>query len=86
MPIGDIAAEKAQQGELDPQLARDLGATGRRAVAQGQRMNQAQMPAQARRQAASMGMQNVVQLEKTDIQFWLDVGIFVLLILIFLKV
>lgn len=99
MAINDIVAEQAQRGEIDPEFARSVAGPQGQALAQqgqqvvrqgGQRMAQtAQQQVQPRQRQApvtSLNLGNVTQMEKTDIQFWLDIGMFVLLALIFLKV
>ena len=55
-----------------------------REVAQQQRRQQAQQPP-APAQTATSSFENVVQLEKTDIQMWLDVAKVALLLAIYFK-
>lgn len=84
MPIGDIVAEQAQRGEIDPELAAQ--AAGRRGaqVAQMGR-NPAAQQRQQRPRRATPTLDNVTTLEKTDIQLWLDVAIIVMLFLIWTR-
>lgn len=86
MPIDDIVGEKAARGEIDAELAAE--ASGQRGMAmhrmaQGQQSQLGQIG--QRPPGAMPTLENVVSLEKTDIQMWADIGILIMLILIWAR-
>lgn len=83
MPINDILAEQVQRGEIDPE---DLAAYGVNTPAVGaQNGADGAAGASPQRAGSTPSLDNIIQLEKTDIQLWLDVGILAMLVLIYLK-
>lgn len=85
MPINDIVAEQARRGEIEPELAQQVAGRQGRAMAQqgAGRVPQNRQP--RRRRGSTPSLDAVTQLEKTDIQMWVDIGILVMLFLIWAR-
>lgn len=83
MPIEQIVAEKAANGEIDPELA--MSVSGKNAYAGSQ--HRREQPQRSGKQKTTLETDyGTVQISRRDVELMVDIGILLMLILIWSRV
>lgn len=85
MPINDIVAEQARRGEIDPEFAAQVAGRQGYQMAQAGQGGFPVQQQQPRRRGTTPSLDAVTQLEKGDIEFWMQAAILVMLVLIWAR-
>ena len=84
MPIADIAAEKAQTGEIDPSLYQQVAGTQPGTRTQRQRPTAQRQPPRQPGSTPSFTA-GIAQMDTDELRLYVDVGILIMLVLIWAR-